>query len=113
MNNFLTLKNNQMKKLILFLIIIFTLSSCHYVKVYPENKQEATTTTQILKIAEKDTILYKKVVIKEEIYLLNTKTNLVEVRVEEDKSPFLSFLIILGLFGLAFIFGLVVGFSKD
>lgn len=102
-NNFLTFKNNQMKKLILFLIVIFTLSACHYVKVYPENKQEAATTTQILKIAEKDSILYKKVVIEEKIYLLNIKTNLVEVRLEEDNSPFFSFLIILGLFLLIFI----------
>ena len=101
-----------MKNLILLFIIII-LSSCDVVKIYPENKQESATTTQILNIAQKDSILYKKVVIEGEIYFVNTKTNLVEVKAVEDDTPAVSFIIILGLLAGFFILGFVVAISND
>jgi len=97
-----------MKILILLLVIVATFSSCHYVEVYDKNKQERETTVEILKLAEKDSILYKKVIIGKEMYFINTKTNLVEVSSKKDANPFVTFIIFLIIFSIIFIFGLAI-----
>lgn len=76
-------KLNNMKKLIL-IIIILTLFGCDnsITKLEP-SKQETITTQQILKKASEDSTLYKVVTIENSLYAVNTQTNLVELKVND------------------------------
>ncbi len=86
-----------MKKLIL-IIITLTLFACgnSITKLEP-NRQETTTTSQILKKASEDSTLYKVVIIENKLYAVNTKTNLVELEVV-DHADVLFIIILLLIF---------------
>ncbi len=84
-----------MKKLItiLSIFIITLLCSCNGTPIEVENPQK-TTTLELQNLADNDTTLYKCVIIKNNLYLLNNKTKLVTKSVRNDSID-LNFLILL------------------
>ncbi len=69
-----------MKKLLLFVAIV-TLFGCNNAIVDVKDPYKETT-CEIQRLAEIDTAIYKIVIQDNSIYLLNTKTNLVDKRIE-------------------------------
>ena len=92
------------------LLIIFTLFlvSCEPTKFEVENKQ-ANTSIEVLEMANQDTTLYKVVILNNDLYAVNTSTNLVEYKVNDDSS--LDFL--LGVFFFLFMFSIFVHIIRD
>lgn len=97
-----------MKKL-LFIGILFVLSSCDNAYNYKPEEQPSKTSIDVLELAKKDSVLYKKVVIDDNFYIVNIKTNLVENKFYIDKTPSASFTIILLIIALVFVLGLKIG----
>lgn len=99
-----------MKKL-LFILIVIIFYSCHSINNYKPVEQTKNTTVEILDLAKKDSVLYKKIQIEDRIYILNTKTNLVENEFHKDENFFITFLWFLICFLFVFILG--ISFGKD
>lgn len=66
-----------MKNLLLILTTILLFSSCAREQIPVTNKEKATT-IELQKLADKDTILYKVVIVEDDLYYINSKTKLVE-----------------------------------
>jgi len=89
-----------MKKLILIIITLALFGCENPITKLEPNKQETITTQQILKKASEDSTLYKVVTIENRLYAVNTKTNLVELRVKDfaDAVMILSIIILVLIF---------------
>ncbi len=69
-----------MKKLFTFLILsCLLLTSCDTEKIKVENPIKETT-VEIQSLAKLDTNTYKVIFIKNDVYMVNTKTNLVDYK---------------------------------
>jgi len=95
-----------MKTLLTFLLFIL-LSSCSNSDIEVDNPQKVTT-EEIKQLAEKDSVTYKAVYLDETLYLINTKTKLVEKKLNNVTGAVGSLLIlIIILLGCYFIFNLI------
>lgn len=100
-----------MKKL-LFIGVMFILVSCDYTeKLTTENEQKKVTNINIIEAAQKDSVLFKKVVIDEHIYFVNNKTNLVEIHIEKNADIELRIIVLFFLLSLIFLLGVKLGDS--
>lgn len=97
-----------MKKL-LFIGILFILSSCDMAYNYKPEEQASKTSVDVLELAKRDSVLYKKVVINDYYYIINTKTNLVENKFYIDTTPIFTFFIIFLCCFLLFALGIKIG----
>lgn len=73
-----------MKKLIFILLILISFSSCD--EITKEENPQKETSIQLQKLAEIDSNTYKVVIIKDHLYAINTKTNLIEYKVINNDS---------------------------
>lgn len=97
-----------MKKIVFF-GILFILSSCDSAYNYEPKEQASKTSIDLLELAKKDSVLYKKVVVDDWYYIINTKTNLVENKFYIDTTPAANFSIILLFIILLFVIGIKIG----
>jgi len=87
------------------IILSLFLVSCDNTPTKVENTNKETT-IEIQQLAEKDTILYKVVELKDQVYCINTKTNLVERKISNDSGYMKTF----GLFLFIIIIVCIIGF---
>lgn len=99
-----------MKKL-LFIIILISLTSCgdSFKKYTTEKNQKQITSIDIVEAAEKDSVLFKRVVIDNHIYFVNNKSKLVENSIKENEHDFIIFVLFLFLFAFVFLLGVRIG----
>src|SRR5574343_645522 len=97
-----------MKKL-LFILMLVVFYGCDTVNHYKPEEQTKNTTVQILDLAKKDSVLYKKINVEGKIYILNNNTNLVENEFHEDDTHFITFLFFLLSYLFVFIVGVIFG----
>ena len=93
-----------MKKLILIIITLALFGCDNSISKLEPNKQETITTQQIIKKASEDSTLYKVVTIENSLYAVNTKTNLVELKVNDyTDATYILVIIIIVLFVFVFL----------
>jgi hypothetical protein len=73
-----------MKNLKLLIIFSLFLVSCTPTEFKVENQEKAST-IEILNLAQQDTVLYKVVHLNNNLYTINTNTNLVEYMIYNDQ----------------------------
>ena len=85
-----------MKKVILIIITLVLFGCDNSITKLEPNRQETITTHQIIKKASEDSTLYKVVTIENSLYAVNTKTNLVELKITDHRDAvFILFIIVL------------------
>lgn len=82
-----------MKNLLLLIFAIVALSSCASTEYKVDDSQKETT-VEIQQMVQTDTVCYKIVELNNNLYVVNTTTNLVEYKALDD-SPLKTLIIIL------------------